>query len=152
MQLIITIKNADKIEKKLRRLGSSLTDLSSAMEAIGRDASEYYRDQVFASQGGALGAVWPRLSPRTIASKTKRYPQFVNTPLVATGKMRDSFTYSADRTSVRIGNNANYYKYHQSSAPRRRLPRRRMAGINPYIRKMVGLKIADSIRRKLQVV
>lgn len=56
----------------------------------------------------------------------------MRTPLV-TGHpdgMQFSFYANATSNSVTIGNTKPYFKYHQSTAPRKHLPRRQMLGIN----------------------
>lgn len=119
------------------------------MEDIGDQAADYYANQGFNSQGGVFGSPWARLKTSTLLRKTKRYPG--RPPLVATGAMRDSFTHVAGSQQVLIGNKVDYFKYHQSTAPRLRLPRRQMMGINVPISRMVKSTIEQEIRKKIRL-
>ncbi len=53
--------------------------------------------------------------------------------------MRNSFTYRPlnPKTSVEMYNTTDYFKYHQSSRPRTKLPRREMFVVNAKIEKGV---------------
>lgn len=149
MQLYITIKGTREIQQKLKKLGPNLHNLRGAMEEIGDQAADYYANQGFNSQGGVFGSPWKRLKTATLLRKAKTYPG--RPPLVATGNMRDSFTYTAASQQVLIGNKADYFKYHQSTAPRTRLPRRQMMGINAPISRMVKSAIETEIRKKIRL-
>lgn len=118
------------------------------MNKIGDEAARYFANQGFSSQGGVFGARWSPLAKRTIVQKSKRFPG--KSPLVRTGKMRDSFTYSASSRQVVIGNKMDYFKYHQSTLPRTKLPRRQMMGVNGPVRKMVQDIISDEIKLKIR--
>lgn len=150
MQISITIRGGAKVQAKLKRLGASLMDFTTAMRIIGERAAKYYANEGFASQGGVYGRVWPRLSAKTIVAKSKLYPQYVNVPLVASGKMKNSFVFSSNKNSAIITNSAPYYKYHQSTLPRRKLPRRQMAGINDPIKQIIRNVLQDDIKKKLR--
>lgn len=149
MQVSIRITGTKEVQRKLRKLGPNLHNLRGAMEDIGDQAADYYANQGFNSQGGVFGSPWRRLKPATLLRKAKRYPG--RPPLVATGAMRDSFTYVAGSQQVLIGNKADYFKYHQSTAPRTRLPRRQMMGINSPISRMVKSTIENEIRKKIRL-
>jgi phage gpG-like protein len=148
LELSIQIKGSKETRAKLRRLGTSLYDLRSSMADIGKKSAEYYSNQGMNSQGGVFGNRWAPLKNRTIARKAKKYAG--RPPLVATGKMRDSFTYAPSSRSVLVGNSAPYFKYHQSTLPRKKLPRRQMLGINAPIRTLVREIIKDEVYRKIQ--
>ena len=70
--------------------------------------------------------------------------------LVATGVMRNSFSHEANEKSVRIGNDAPYFKYHQSSQPRTKMPRRQMIGVNDKVERLVAARFREDIREKLR--
>lgn len=152
MHVSITVKGSKEVNTKLKRLGVSLYNFRSAMGDIGKEAARYYSNEGFNSQGGVYGSVWPRLSEKTIAIKTKLYPQYVNVPLVASGTMKNSFVATANSNSVLITNEAPYYKYHQSTLPRKKIPRRQMAGINDPVKKMIQQILQDDIKRKIRSV
>jgi hypothetical protein len=120
------------------------------MRSIGQQAASYYSNEAFGSQGGVFGRPWPRLAQSTVRAKLKRYPAFVNLPLVASQTMKEGFTASYGRNQVVIGNSAPYFKYHQSSLPRHKLPRRQMIGINDPIRRIVRDAIKGDTERKIR--
>jgi phage gpG-like protein len=118
------------------------------MNEIGSSAAKYYSNQGFNSQGGVFGSKWSPLARRTILRKSKTYPG--RSPLVATGKMRDSFTYTASNRQVLIGNKMDYFKYHQSTLPRKKLPRRQTMGINSPIKQMIQGIVSAEVKRKIK--
>lgn len=148
LSMSITIRGSKETKAKLKRLGSSLYELKPEMADIGAKAAEYYSNQGFASQGGVFGARWAALSPRYAAIKAKLYPG--RGMLVRTGKMQDSFTYAASNNQVIVGNSAPYFKYHQSTLPRSKMPRRASMGVNDPVRQMVRTIIEAGIRKKLR--
>jgi hypothetical protein len=150
MKVTIEIKGDKKIQSKLKRLGESLFDLRGAFDDIGDQAIKYYSGQGFSSMGGVFGESWPRLAQSTMRQKLKTFPQFSNVPLMATGKMKESFTAKVSKDSVKITNTAPYFVYHQSSAPRHHLPRRAMMGINDPIRMIIEKSIKAEIMKKLK--
>lgn len=64
--------------------------------------------------------------------------------------MQFSFYANADANSVVIGNSQPYFKYHQSTAPRTRLPRRQMLGINDDVRGIAQQLIQADIAAKIE--
>lgn len=147
----IQIKGDKEVQRKMKRLGASLYMFGEAMAKIGKEAGAYYSNQGLNSQGGVYGNVWPRLAPSTLRSKARTHRNHLNDPLVASGMMRDGFVSSSNNTSVIISNKMPYYKYHQSTAPRKsHLPRRQMAGINDPIKRMVGDLLRADIEKKIR--
>lgn len=118
------------------------------MAEVGDHAEKYFGGQVFASRGGVLGQSWPRLSPGYAAQKAKRYPGRL--PLVRTGVMQRSLVSTASSTSVSITNDAPYFKYHQSSAARSKIPRRIMIGIYSGMQADVTSVIAAALARRIK--
>lgn len=82
-------------------------------------------DQSFSTKGSTIGETWK--------SRTKSYPWKI---LQKSGKMRKSFKAKLGggllkKTNTTLWNTASYFKYHQSSAPRKsNLPRRVMMKID----------------------
>jgi Phage virion morphogenesis family len=150
VKVTIVIKGDKETKAKLKRLGSSLYDFGSAMREVGKEVGRYYSNEGFNSQGGVFGRPWASLSPKTQAVKMLLYPQFVNVPLVATQTMKNSFVATTGRQSAIITNEAPYYKYHQSTLPRRKIPRRQMAGINDPVKRIIANILEQDIRRKIR--
>ncbi len=148
MQISIKITGSKETQAKLKRLGGSLLQNKIAMRLIGEELAQYYSNDVFASQGAVLGAKWPSLSERYAARKARRYSG--RGPLVATGAMQKSFVYKYSETQTFVTNNAPQFPYHQSSAPRKKIPRRQMIGINTVIRNRVQSIIQEEVARKIR--
>lgn len=146
----IKITGTEQVIAKLRRLDTGLTDFRGAMGDIGNEVSKYYAGQVFASQGGAIGVRWPTLAVSTMLYKRKRYPQYATVPLMRTGAMQGSFTSIPTSNSVTIGNTAPYFQYHQSSAPRSKIPYRPMMAINNDVKTIVKKILEADVARKIQ--
>jgi phage gpG-like protein len=66
------------------------------------------------------------------------------------GGMQFSFSALATANSVVIGNTKPYFKYHQSTEPRRRLPRRQMLGINDDVISMVQQLVRAEVNAKIE--
>lgn len=148
LQVSVTVSGTKEVQGKLRKLGQELYMLQGAMESIGESLSKYYRDVAFASQGGVFGAAWPRLSPQYAARKAKQYPG--RSPLVRTGKMQRGFDYDASRNSVTIFNESDHFVYHQSTAPRKKIPRRQMIGVNTTVKNTVKVIMEKEIAAKIR--
>jgi phage gpG-like protein len=134
---------------KLKKLGPALNDFKRALTEVGDHLTSYYSNQAFASQGGVYGTPWARLAPSTQVFKAKHYRQYAAIPLIATGEMKKSFTSSPSEKSLTIANSAPYFKYHQSTEPRTKLPRRQMLGINSDVKKVIKQVIEADIHRKV---
>lgn len=150
MNISITVRGDKEVKAKLRRLGASIYDMKRAMQLIGRDVGNYFSTQGFASQGGVFGSPWRQLNRRYAIRKAAEYPG--RPPLVKTGEMKNSFEFEPGTNSVIIGNSSTHFKYHQSTLPRTRLPRRQMMGINEPVKRIIRQHIQDEVRRKIASV
>lgn len=148
LELDLEIKGVKEVTKMLTNVGLDVRDLKGAMADVGDHAKKYFGGQVFASRGGVLGQTWPRLSPSYAARKAKRYPG--RPVLVRTGLMQRSFTSTPSNMSVTIGNDAPWFKYHQSSAARTKIPRRVMIGIYNGMQEDVTGIIATALAKKIK--
>lgn len=148
MQIAITITGSKQLKSKMSRIGNGMHDLSGAFTQIGEDLSHYYQTQGFLSQGGVYGQDWAMLSRSYAIRKSKRYPG--RPPLVASGKMLSGFRYDASATGVVIGNRMPYFKYHQSTLPRKKIPRRATMGVNDPVKKMIHDAIVADITNKIR--
>lgn len=147
MQVQIQIIGADQVRSKLNRLGTSLYNFDGAMREIGSSLVQYYSNEGFASQGGVYDHVWPRLSNKYATWKAKHWPG--RGILEASGQMKHDFIYSSNSTSVAVNNSADYFKYHQSTAPRTKMPWRPMMGVNPAVKQKIAEIIERDIRMKI---
>lgn len=144
----IVIQGDKETIQRLGKLGTSLLSFQMAMREIGSELTSYFSNQVFASQGGALGERWDPLKPKTKLDKAKKYPGAQ--PLVRTGEMKNSFEDEyPNLNSVVIGNTAPWFPYHQSKAPRSKLPRRPMMSTGGNVKSIVAKIIDADVRNKL---
>ena len=127
----------------VRALGNRLNIL---MRELGGNRAELHQrfgiqalrwiDRNFQSEGGLLDdGKWKALKESTKAGRRKgkrklktaaQKRRFRHRILQDTGHMRQSFTMRADNSKVVVGTNVPYAVYHESDAPRKVLPRRRM--------------------------
>ena len=74
-------------------------------------------DENFSKRGALFGGWQPHARP-------------MGHPLLEdTGSMRGGFESTATKSAVHVGNTQSYFKYHQSKAPRSKIPRRVMLKI-----------------------
>lgn len=102
-------------------------ELGNMSEPI-KEANRYMRAEVdknYSQEGGVVVSKWAALSPNY--AKRKKGSKI----LVKTGKMKAAFYSKFGINQVEIGNNVDYFKYHQSNKPRTKLPRRAMLEIKP---------------------
>jgi phage gpG-like protein len=143
MQVSVTITGSDKVVKKLNKLGE--LNFEPEFIKLGDWLKEYYSGPVFLSSGSVLGAPWAPLSSNYQKYKAKKFTG--RGILEKTGTMRKSFQAEATKNSVKITNTADYFKYHQSSAPRTVLPRRIMLGTNAVIKTKIKDLLGEGIKR-----
>lgn len=126
-EFTIMLTGGSKLKTKLATLEA--LDLKPEFIQIGEYLKDYYSGEGFLSQGQVFGKPWPPL--KNSAGKSK---SFVGQPLERTGTMRNAFEFDAKEMEVKISNPTPYFPFHQSSAPRRVLPRRVMLGFNGTIK------------------
>lgn len=148
LQLTLDVEGQEQVKQLLTAIGGDVKDLKGAMSEVGDHAVKFFGGQVFASRGQVINQQWPRLSDSYAAWKAKHYP---GTPmLVRRGVMKDSFTSKPSSMSVTITNTAPYFKYHQSSASRSKIPRRAMLGIYAGMQDDVTNIIATALSKKIR--
>lgn len=135
MQIQFSIDGQIELSRVLRGIQSSIQDFTPALSQSSEDLIEIFSYDNFESEGGTLEAPWAPLSAAYAKRKERLYPGAGI--LVATGLMQSSFTGLIDSTSLIIGNTAEYFKYHQSSGPRSRLPRRIMMRLTENMKETV---------------
>jgi phage gpG-like protein len=119
-----SIEGEKQLSRVLIGMESDLKDYTAPLRQSADYLKQVFSRDVFESQGAAIGERWKRLSPHTIAQKARH--GFPSTPLIASGKMQNSFERIVSSDQAVIFNTAPYFKYHQSKQPRTKLPRRVM--------------------------
>jgi phage gpG-like protein len=148
LQVTVKISGSKEFNTKIKKLGKELYMLKSAMGSIGKDLKTYYSSVGLSSQGGVFGAKWQPLNRKYALRKAKKYPG--RSPLVASGRLQRGYSYDAGQQSVYVSNDTPYFKYHQSSAPRTKMPRRQSIGINTAVKNIVKSNIQDEIAKKIR--
>ena len=149
MQISITITGDRETIAYLSRVGNDLNDMRDTMGEIGTELKSFFSEDVFATQGGAISNKWPSLKPATVRQKSARYRAYSSVPLIRTGTMKNSFYDKVSTNSVEIGNEAPHFVYHQSSAPRTRIPYRPMLAVNDKVKTIVRTVVSDRVEEIL---
>lgn len=153
-----TITGTEQEIAKLQRFGVKLHDFSRAMQQIGDLAVKYYSTYPFNSNGGVFGTPWPALNPIYAKRKAVGVLHGLNKGkdaypgrniLVRTGVMQGSFIATPDQQSVTISNTAPYFKYHESTEPRTKIPYRPMLEINNDVKGIIEQVIKQDIQDKI---
>lgn len=134
MMLSFNIEGEQQVLRNLQGLANK--DLKRAFDRIGRNLVGFYSGAVFSSEGGVIGEKW------------KKGPQYHG--LVRTGTMRKNFKHRATAQSLEVENTTEYFKYHQSNKPRKKLPRRVMIKLDEPRRQMIVKEIQKEYIDELQ--
>jgi len=147
LEITFSIEGEVQLIRRLRDIERDLKDWTPEFKRIGNLLLKTFKHN-FQTQGRTLGEPWKRLAPSTIAQKRRKgYPL---TPLIATGKMRDSFKAGVGRFHVEISNPVAYFPYHQSRRPRRKLPRRVMMKIDEERKQLISKIFIEAVQTTLQ--
>lgn len=119
------------IDRVLAGIEDRASDLTPAWPGV---LAAFYviTRQAFATEGASTGATWPQLKPRTQAERRRQgyqpaHPILQRTRALAralTGEGGAFASTAPRRLALRLSSEVDYFKYHQSTRPRRRLPRR----------------------------
>lgn len=145
--IVIQVSGGAELAGKLRNFSQATADLKRPLGASGLYLSKFFAGEVFASRGGVIGRRWPALNPNYAVWKAERWPG--RPPLVQTGLMMRSFKSKAEKLSVKLWNEAEYFRYHQEGwgVPQRvmmRVDDQRAARVVKYI----VSDIADKMRQE----
>jgi hypothetical protein len=149
LKVEIRISGDAALVGRLDALKIGLRDFTAPLTVIGEELKNYYGNDVFATQGGAIGIPWPTLAASTVKQKLRKYPTYASTPLIRTGKMKSSFRAKVSPVSLEISNDAPYFKYHQSTAPRSKIPYRPMMAINTEVKSIIQRVIQADVDAKV---
>lgn len=127
------LQNDAKFRAAIKKAGKRVEDLRLAFNLIALDWLKSNRTQ-FTLKGSGL---YPPLSPDYAARKARQFP---GAPiLVASGRLRDSVTQKSHfdniievgRQFLVMGTKTPYGIFHQSDAPRKKIPLRKFLFIGP---------------------
>lgn len=134
IELNWSIEGEKQISRRLDITPRKINDFTQPLMRIGAELKTAI-DSNYSSRGALFGAKWKKRKDK------KPHPL-----LEKTGKMRASFEKRLGPGYLEIYNTADYFKYHQSNKPRRKLPRRVMLKID-QVRKVF---IVKEFQRHLQ--
>ena len=147
-QLEWSIEGEKQLSRVLRGVANDVQDLRKPFKESGEKLKRTFEDDVFRTQGAAIGEKWARLSPYTVAQKARL--GYSAAPLIRTGAMKEAFRSIASSDQAVIYNTAEYFKYHQSNKPRRRIPRRVMMKLGENQREEVVKIFQRYLRESLR--
>lgn len=148
------IENDREFEAQIQGALARVSDLSVAFSLIAKDWRKSNRAQFSLKSSG----MYPPLDALYEARKKKR---FGNVPiLVATGRLRDSVTGSPNNDSIQIisktgliiGTRVPYGIYHQSDAPRSKIPLRKFLFIGPEAPRSAPSAITGRLQRWVSIL
>jgi len=142
-----SVEGEKQISRVLIGMASNLKDYTRPFRQSADHLTRIFSEDVFDTQGAAIGERWQRLSPYTVAQKARR--GFPATPLIGTGKMRGSFRSIVSTDQAVVYNTAPYFKYHQSKQARARLPRRVMMRLSENLRAEIVRFFQEYIRASM---
>ena len=145
-----SIEGEKQLVRRLRGIRVEAADWRPAFDQASRELRGIFANDVFQSQGRAIGTRWPPLKPSYAAQKARQYPG--KGMLEATGQMRQSFKRMFGPDQAAIWNTAEHFKYHQSNRPRRKLPRRMMMYLGHEQRSLVVKVFHTHWQRKIERV
>lgn len=149
MQVTIKVIGDKQFISKLEQVRGKLMEFTAAFAVLSRELTDYYGSKPFASEGGIYGDRWEALSPIYARQKAKMYPG--RGILVRTGEMKRSFASTITPDALIIGNEAPYFKYHQSTEePRTKIPRRPVLAVNEEVKSIVQQVIAADVAEKIR--
>jgi phage gpG-like protein len=145
-----SIEGEQQLLRRLRGIRAEAADWRPAFDQASKELQDIFANDVFQSQGRAISTRWEPLSPEYAARKARKYPG--KGILEATGRMRNSFKRMFRPDMGAVWNTAEYFKYHQSNKPRRKLPRRMMMYLGHEQRELVVKIFHTHFQRKIDRV
>ena len=114
---------------------------------VGSYLKGFFGGAVFDTQGAVIGEPWKPLDQATIRQKRQKgYPA---TPLIGSGRMRRSFSFTSTSQMVAVYNTTQYFRYHQSRKPRRKLPRRVMLKLDEIRKQIIVKHFHQAFKKKI---
>lgn len=138
IELSASLEGDKELSRRMMKIPDDIGNFKVPLFKIGREVRVSI-DANYASRGALFGAKW---KPR---KDKKSHPL-----LEKTGKMRRAFDQDLGFDYVAIGNTSEYFKYHQSNAPRKKLPRRVMMKIDEIRKVFIVKTMQEHIRSSIK--
>lgn len=137
VRISATLEGEAQLSAYLGIVGTNVRDFRAPLQKISSEMLKTF--DLNYSERGALFGGWPA------RSKSQPWPL-----LQKTGRMRGAFTRRVSSDTLTLGNDAPYFKYHQSNRLRTRLPRRVMLMVDEarrsFIIKSFQQHLIDALR------
>lgn len=117
----IQVDNAAAL-RSLLRFERTVTDFRVANKKVAIDLYGWTLRNY--QTGGSKVGGWAPLAPATVKRKLKQ--GYSAQTLLRTGALRQNFAFFSDETQAGVGNRTSYSLPHETGAPSRNLPQRRM--------------------------
>lgn len=118
------------IQRQLEGLEERMSDMTPAWPSVLRVFRGIMR-AAFATEGGSTGAPWPQLAERTVKDRERQGFPGRHPILARTHTLERALTTEGGASVVvqmpryfAVAVDLDYFKYHQSKRPRKRIPRR----------------------------
>lgn len=130
--LVITghLEGEEVIQRRLEGFEERMGDLTPAWPSVLRVFRGIMK-RAFATEGGSTGAAWPQLAVSTVKQREREGFPGRHPILARTHTLERALTTEGGASVVvqlpryfAISVDLDYFKYHQSRAPRRKIPRR----------------------------
>lgn len=136
-----------RVKMRLSKMHKGVKSFKKPFNSSGTELLQFFGDEVFATQGSAVGESWRTLALSTLQARADRRGHYAKQPvatnkiLVWTGTLQKGFKKQVTAQMLRIYNTVRYFKYHQQrgGSP----PQRRMLAIN----REVITKVMRHVRR-----
>jgi hypothetical protein len=136
LSLYWEIEGEKQLVRRLRGIQAEMGDWAPAFQRTAQELKSIFSNDVFQTQGRAIGVSWPPLKPSTLREKA-RLGYGGRGPLERTGRMRNAFRSMFKPDMAAVWNAVAYFQYLQSNRPRRKLPRRIMMKLGHQQREIV---------------
>jgi len=149
LRLEWSLQGEKQLSRRIRRINSEVGDWTGAFKETAEKLEDTFRNEVFKTEGRAIGEKWEPLSPAYKQWKQQNYPG--KGILERTGEMRSNFDSAYKKDMAVIWNPTEYFKYHQSNQSRSgNLPRRPMMKLYHEQREQVQKIFITHLRKKIQ--
>jgi len=138
IELRADLEGSRELSRNLLTKYNKVTDFKIPLFNIGREVRSSV-DKNFGSRGALFGSAW---KPR---KDNEPHPL-----LEKTGRMRRSFTQNLGNDYVEIFNTSDYFAYHQSNAPRKKLPRRVMLKLDQIRKQFIMREFQSHIQKSIR--
>ncbi len=112
----LSLSGVEEFEGSLNRMREVIGDFTPELGEIGEWYMGFIQNDVFETEGGAIGESWAELNTAYAQNKAKSYPG--RGVLEASGKMRSSWKLYTTSHYALIENGTDYAKHHQEGTSR----------------------------------